>query len=90
MLTRTPYARAYFETTATKTTGIASTTSSKINAFRIPLPGLDEQAQLVARVDERLGALRAAHDAAMDQLTLIAEHRQSLIAEAVTGERVAA
>lgn len=90
MLSRTPYARAYFETTATKTTGIASTSSSRIKEFRIPLPILEEQAQVVAAIEERLAVIRTAQDAATTQLRLIAEHRRSLIAEAVTGERAAA
>lgn len=90
VLPRTPYARAYFETTATKTTGIASTSSSKIKEFRLPLPALEEQVQLVAAIGEQLAVIRSAQDAANRQLGLIAEHRQSLIAEAVAGERKAA
>lgn len=90
MLTRTPYARAYFETTATKTTGIASTSSSKIKEFRIPLPPREEQDRLVAAIDERLRVIRVAHESAHMQLRLIAERRLSLIVEAIAGEREAA
>jgi len=90
MLTRIPYARVYFETTATKTTGIASTSSSKIKEFRIPLPPVEEQMRLVEAVDVRLATIRDASNAASHQLGLLAEHRRSLIAEAVTGGRMAA
>jgi type I restriction enzyme S subunit len=90
MLTRTPYARAYFETTATKTTGIASTSSSKIKEFRIPLPPRAEQDRLVAAIDERLRVIRLAQESAQMQLRLIAEHRRSLLVDAIAGEREAA
>jgi type I restriction enzyme S subunit len=90
MLTRTPYARAYFETTATKTTGIASTSATKIKEFRIPLPSLEEQVQLVTAVDERLGTMRAALNAANHQRRLLAAHRRSLIAGTISGQREAA
>lgn len=90
LLTRTPYARAYFETTATKTTGIASTSSSKIRDFRIPLPTFEEQRSIVAEVGERLAAIRAACQAAGGQISLLVEHRRSLVIAAVQGEGTAA
>lgn len=87
MLTRTPYARSYFETTATKTTGIASTSSSKIKEFRIALPPIEEQVCLVETVNDRLAAIRVASNVAFQQLGLLAEHRGSLVGEAVSGQR---
>lgn len=90
LLTRTPYARAYFETTATKTTGIASTSSSKIKAFPVPLPTLTEQRRVIAEIDEQLAVMRNALDAAGRQLQLLEEHRRSLVIELTSGLREAA
>jgi type I restriction enzyme S subunit len=47
LLTQTAYARAYFESTGTKTTNLASTSSSKIRDFKIPLVDLGEQLRIV-------------------------------------------
>lgn len=59
LITQTSYARAYFESTGTKTTNLASTSSSKIRDFRIPLVSLDDQLRIVnsiggetARIDQ--------------------------------------
>jgi type I restriction enzyme S subunit len=40
LITRTGYARSYFESTGTKTTNLASTNTSKIRDFRVPLVDL--------------------------------------------------
>jgi type I restriction enzyme S subunit len=85
-LTRTPYARAYFEATATKTTGIASTSSRKIAAWPIPLPTLKAQADVVARVRAEEGKATIVVDRLTRQLSLLREHRQALITAAVTGQ----
>jgi len=86
MVTRTTYARAYFETTATKTTGIASTSASKIAAFRVPLPPLDEQRRLAGRAEHALGKDQVLTDTLARQIALLRERRQALITAAVTGE----
>ena len=51
LLTQTSYARAYFEATASKTTGIASTSIRKISSFRIPLPSIEQQNHLADFLD---------------------------------------
>lgn len=64
LITQTAYARAYFESTGTKTTNLALTSSSKIRNFRIPFVDLDEQCRIIsflgvetARID-RMARLR--------------------------------
>lgn len=86
LLTRTPYARRYFESTGSKTTNLASTSSSKIRDFRVPLPGLLAQATIVKNVDERLQSIAALKNGASRQVTVLAERRQALITAAVTGQ----
>jgi type I restriction enzyme, S subunit len=65
LITQSAYARAYFESTGTKTTNLASTSSSKIRDFRIPFVDLDEQRRIVdfldaetARIDQIIEARR--------------------------------
>jgi type I restriction enzyme, S subunit len=86
MLTRTQYARAYFEVTASKTTGIASTNRSKISAFRVPLPHPSVQRAIVASVTDRLADVERLRRATFEQLGLLHEHRRALISAAVTGQ----
>lgn len=86
LLSRTPYARAYFEVTASKTTGIASTSTSKIASFRIPLPPIEEQRQLVCSTMGRMSTITRTIESIDRQVILLREHRQALITAAVTGE----
>jgi type I restriction enzyme S subunit len=86
LVTRTSYARRYFEVTASKTTGIASTSSDKIAAFRVPLPPLTQQRALLDR-HRRVAINDQELKARLNrQLSILQEHRQALITAAVTGE----
>jgi type I restriction enzyme, S subunit len=86
LVTRTGYARLYFEITASKTTGIASTSSAKISAFRIPLMSLDRQRDIVEKVRANSSRESALEYRLEKQIALLREHRQALITAAVTGE----
>jgi type I restriction enzyme, S subunit len=86
LVTRTPYARAYFEKTSTKSTGIASTNASKIGAWRVPLPPREVQDQIVARTDAAAALTDEVCQRLLDQRTLLQERRQALITAAVTGQ----
>lgn len=57
-----------------------------IQALRIPLPALDEQARIVNRAWDALHSIDRTCDALDRQITLLAERRQALITAAVTGE----
>jgi type I restriction enzyme S subunit len=50
-VTQSHHGRSYFESTGTKTTNLASTNSSKIQSFPVPLPSLDEQRRIVKFLD---------------------------------------
>lgn len=85
-MTRTHHARCYFESTGSQSTNLASTNSSKVLAFRFPLPPLATQAAKLCEVranDEHSDRLRAA---LQTQITLLQERKQALITAAVTGQ----
>ncbi|GAB3878185.1 hypothetical protein [Microbispora bryophytorum] len=84
ILTRASIARQHFESTGVKTTNLASTSSSKIRDFRIPLPGMSEQRAAVKEVDSKLTAVSQFECQIARQLKLLAERRQALITAAVT------
>jgi type I restriction enzyme S subunit len=86
LLTRTSMARSYFEMTGSKTTNLASTSSSKILAFKVPLPSRQEQLGRVRAAHRALDASQRAAETLRDQLSLLAERRQALITAAVTGQ----
>lgn len=85
LVTRTRYARAYFEMTASKATGIAHTSSTKITSFRVPMCTIAEQHKVILEIQEALARIYALRAPAERQLALMAERRQALITAAVTG-----
>lgn len=86
LMTRTAYARAYFESTGTKTTNLASTSSSKIRDFRIPLVSLPNQISICRETDAWLEDAAKAQSALSRQRGLLSERRQALITAAVAGQ----
>lgn len=56
-VTQSAYGRRYFESTGVKTTNLASTNSSKILDFRIPLPELGEQRRISDFLDVETGRI---------------------------------
>jgi type I restriction enzyme S subunit len=85
LVTRTQYARAYFEVTSSKATGIAHTSSTKITSFRVPLPPVGEQRRIAAAISEAVARINALREPVLEQVKLFAERRQALITAAVTG-----
>ncbi|HMS14261.1 MAG TPA: hypothetical protein PKD80_14265 [Microthrixaceae bacterium] len=86
MLTRTSFARKYFESTGTRSTNLASTNSSKVLDFRVPLVGVERQRTALDRYAQRAGRLIQCGRALAEQIDLLVEYRQALITAAVTGE----
>ncbi|MFD8607344.1 hypothetical protein [Streptomyces sp. NPDC059631] len=86
LMTRTMHGRCYFESTGVKTTNLASTNSSKILGFPIPLPKLEIQQLRVRVVQRKLEGIGRAKGRLRAQLELLAERRQTLITAAVTGQ----
>ena len=85
LVTRTSYARRYFEMTGVRSTNLASTNASKVSAFRIPYPNLNVQLTLVHQYQCKWDALDRARTVLNRQLDLLVERRKSLITAAVTG-----
>ena len=86
ILTRSAYGREYFERTGNRTTNLASTNSSAIRNFPIPLITIREQAEVVGAAEERLARVEELKRTLERQLSLLGERRHALTALAVAGE----
>ena len=86
-LTASDVGRSYFDVTAIKTTNLACTSSSKVLAFTIPLPSIEEQIEIVNFIKKRSLEL---NKLIMKKELLVQElenYKKSLIYEVVTGKR---
>lgn len=86
LMTRTTAARRYFESTGSKTTNLASTSSSKIRDFCVPVPALDQQRRTVLALRDVLADMEKLAQQIKRQRQLLAERRTALITAAVTGQ----
>ncbi|AWK10747.1 hypothetical protein DDQ41_19650 [Streptomyces spongiicola] len=86
LMTRTLHGRCYFESTGSRTTNLASTNSSKIMSFPIPLPSVAAQRALAGEAQAVIENSQAAKRLLERQLGLLSERRQALITAAVTGQ----
>ncbi|QFQ98897.1 hypothetical protein F9278_25150 [Streptomyces phaeolivaceus] len=86
LMTQTVHGRCYFESTGSRTTNLASTNSSKILSFPVPLPSVAKQQALVKEMNTKLDCVRRAKERLTTQLDLLSERRQALITAAVTGQ----
>lgn len=85
-LTASDVGRSYFDVTAIKTTNLACTSSSKVLAFTIPLPPIEEQTEIVGFIKKRSLEL---NKLIMKKELLVQElesYKKSLIYEVVTGK----
>lgn len=86
-LTASDVGRSYFDITAIKTTNLACTSSSKVLAFTIPLPPIEEQLEIVNFIKKRsleLNKLLMKKELLVQELE---SYKKSLIYEVVTGKR---
>ncbi|MFF0206078.1 restriction endonuclease subunit S [Streptomyces sp. NPDC005017] len=84
-LTQSLYGRHYFESTGTRTTNLASTNSSKIQDFPLPLPPLGEQHRIADFLDAataRIGQLVSKFDR---QRSLVSEREKAALPLTVGG-----
>ena len=86
-VTTSDIARTYFDYTAKKTTNLASTNSTAIMQFRIPVPPISEQREIVAQLDilcEKLNHSISRREKIINKLN---DYKKSLIYEYVTGKK---
>lgn len=86
-LTVSDVGRSYFDVTAIKTTNLACTSSSKVLAFTIPLPSVEEQAEIVEALNMKCAGIDALVAKKQQYLTEIENYKKSLIYEYVTGKK---
>ncbi|WP_378957058.1 restriction endonuclease subunit S [Pelosinus sp. sgz500959] len=86
-LTASRYGRDYFEATGKKTTNLASTNSTKVGAFPLPLPSVEEQERIVAFLDTELEGIKSLVANIENQISTLTFYRKSLIHECVTGQQ---
>lgn len=86
-ITTSDVARNYFDYTAKKTTNLASTNSTTILEFHIPIPPISEQIEIIKLLQDKCSAIDstiANKQALIEKLTA---YKKSLIYEVVTGKK---
>ena len=86
-LTASKVGRCYFDVTATKTTNLACTSSSKVLAFAIPLPSINEQGEIVAYLKGKCSTIDSLIAKKQESLAELESYKKSLIYEFVTGKK---
>ncbi len=84
-VTRTAYARSYFESTGTKTTNLASTNSSKIRDFRIPLIETNRQVRINDLLNGEMSRINGLIFNRQQTRDVLIERREARVLCAVTG-----
>ena len=79
-------ARQYFEATA-KGVGYPAVDDKDFGAFIVPLPPLEEQEEICAHLDGKLGEIKRIVTGIESQIDTLTAYRKSLIHECVTGKR---
>lgn len=86
MLMGSRHGRCYFEITAKRTTNLASTNSTTLGEFPLPLPDMKLQRQILNAVSEETTSLQIATNQAEREIELLREYRTRLVADVVTGK----
>lgn len=88
-LTQSLYGRHYFESTGTRTTNLASTNSSKIQNFPLPLPPLGEQRRIADFLDAETARIDRLVELRTRSMTLLTERLTARMDATVRGVGVA-
>lgn len=86
-LTASPVGRVYFDITAKKTTNLASTNSTTILQFTVPVPSLEEQQKIVEMLNQKCASINEIIDEKQKLIDDLEAYKKSLIFEVVTGKR---
>lgn len=85
-ITGSQYAQFYFMGRSKQSTNLASISSTNIMELPVLLPPVDEQASILAFVDNESARLDALYASSVQAIALLKERRSALIAAAVTGK----
>jgi type I restriction enzyme S subunit len=85
-ITNARYAQFYFMGRAKQSTNLASISSTNIMELPVLLPSAEEQAAILAFIDEETGKIDALKASAEQAIELLRERRSALISAAVTGK----
>ena len=85
-LTASDVGRSYFDYTAVKTTNLASTNATTIMNFKIPIPSVNEQLEIVEYLEKSCQGIDEIIQINSETIQKLKQYRQSLIYEAVTGK----
>ncbi|WP_308588774.1 restriction endonuclease subunit S [uncultured Oscillibacter sp.] len=85
-LTISNVGREYFDVTATKTTNLACTNSSKVMAFLIPLPSIAVQKDIVSYLKNATARINSLITKLGASIDCFLEYKANLISSVVTGQ----
>lgn len=80
------HGRNYFTSTAHQTTNLASTNSTKLRAFPVPLPPLEEQEVIMRHITDEFRKLDETSARVSKAIASLRTYRAALITGAVTGQ----
>ena len=80
------YGRAYFTATSRQSTNLASTNSTKLRNLPVPLPGLEDQVEIIRWANRESTRVDALVIKAYEAICYFKELRAALISAAVTGK----
>jgi hypothetical protein len=80
------YGRAYFTATSKQSTNLASTNSTKLKNFPMPLPSRIEQDEIVRFLAEQTGRLDRMAERTSEAIDRLTDLRTAVISAAVTGK----
>ena len=86
-VTTSDVGRDYFDLTAKKTTNLASTNSTTIMSFHIPVPPLNEQKEIVEYLNAKVANINSLISEKQVLIDDLQAYKKSLIYEVVTGKR---
>ena len=86
-LTASPVGRVYFDITAKKTTNLASTNSTTILQFTVPVPSLEEQRKIIEMLNQKCASINEIIDEKQKLIDDLESYKKSLIFEVVTGKK---
>ncbi|MEW6364965.1 MAG: hypothetical protein AB1714_10035 [Acidobacteriota bacterium] len=80
------HGKNYFTSTSQQTTNLATTNSTKLRNFILPLPPVREQDQILGQMRQEMGRLDELTEKGTSSIEKLREYRTALISAAVTGK----